>query len=81
MVTTKEEVYRELYVTENKPIDFVHLESGTYFIRAIFDENKNGKYDPGNYLLKRKPERVSYSSEPQEVRSNFDFIVTFTLED
>lgn len=81
LVTTKEEVYRELYVTENKPIDFVHLESGTYFIRAIFDENKNGKYDPGNYLLKRKPERVSYSSEPQEVRSNFDFIVTFTLED
>lgn len=81
LVNNKEEVYRELYVTENKPVDFIHLESGTYYIRAIFDENKNGKYDPGNYLLKRKPERVSYSSEPQEVRSNFDFIVTFTLED
>jgi len=67
--------------TKDEPIDFRYLSPGVYYIRVIYDTNGNGKYDPGNYLEKRSPERVSYMSEPYEARSFYDEILTFTLED
>lgn len=81
LVDNKNEVYKEQYITENKPVDFYNLKSGTYFLRVIFDENSNGKYDAGNFLLRRKSERVSYYPVPLEVRSSYDAIETFTLQD
>ncbi|PNQ75017.1 hypothetical protein C1T31_02450 [Hanstruepera neustonica] len=79
LVTDKGEVKSELYSTKPEPLDFRHLETGDLYLRVIFDTNKNGKYDPGNFLEKRQPERVSYYPKIQEIRSNFDLIVEFTL--
>ncbi len=81
LIDNRGEVYKEQYVTENKPVDFFNLQSGVYFLRVIFDENRNGKYDPGNFLLRRQSERVSYAEQPVEVRSSYDLIETFTLQD
>ena len=79
LVTDKGEVKSELYSTKPEPLDFRHLETGDLYLRVIFDTNKNGKYDPGRFLEKRQPERVSYYPKIQEIRSNFDLIVEFTL--
>ncbi|MBT8309804.1 MAG: Ig-like domain-containing protein [Flavobacteriaceae bacterium] len=72
-------VAAELYGEKNQPFDFDNLDAGKYFIRVIYDSNKNGKWDTGNYLKKIQPERISYSPAMIEVRANWDIIETFTL--
>jgi len=66
-------------IEENKPIDFKSLTPGDYYLRAIFDTNKNGVYDTGNYLLKQQPERVSHASEVIDIKAYFDQVITFPL--
>lgn len=40
------------------------LKPGNYGMRIIRDENKNGKWDPGNFFTKKQPEKViPYSAE------------------
>ena len=68
-------------VQEAFPVDFNEVTPGIYFLRVIFDTNQNGVYDSGDYLKKTQPERVSYASEPVEVRAGWDTIEEFILED
>lgn len=68
-------------VQEAIPVDFNEVTPGIYFLRVIFDTNQNGVYDSGDYLKKIQPERVSYASEPVEVRAGWDTIEEFILED
>ncbi len=81
LIDQKGEVEAELYAEDNsKPLDFLSLNPGKYFIRVIFDSNKNKKHDPGNYLKKLQPERVSYYPDEIEVRAYSEQIFTFTLQ-
>ncbi len=79
LTNDKGEVKYEMYSTKPEPVDFRNIESGKYFIRAVFDTNKNGKYDSGKYLERRQPERISYMDYTYEARPNFDEEITFTL--
>lgn len=81
LVDAKGEVQYEKYTTESTVVDFNDLLPKQYYLRAIFDANGNKKYDPGNFLLHQQPERVSYAQDIDAVRSNFDFIIDFTLKD
>jgi len=76
----KGEVKHERYAIENKPIDFVNLKPNTFNLRVIYDTNKNGVYDPGNFLKRRQSERVSYSKTPIEIRAGWDEITPFRLK-
>ena len=57
--------------SENKTISFNYLIPKKYKIRIIYDTNKNGKWDTGNYLEKKQPEPVQYFPEVQEIRPNW----------
>lgn len=81
LVDSKGEVMYERYAKDTPVVDFTNLQPKQYDLRAIFDTNGNGKYDPGNYLLGIQPERVSYSPPIEAVRSSFDFVIDFTLLD
>ena len=53
-------------------------------ILGMFKSNKNKKYDSGNYLKKRQPERISHFEDKEDilnVRANWDPIIDFTLLD
>ncbi|MCK0179573.1 Ig-like domain-containing protein [Flavobacteriaceae bacterium S0862] len=81
LVDKKGDVIAEQFVEEvSKPIDFLSLNPGNYFLRVIFDSNKNRKYDSGNYLMKLQPERVSHDTKEIEVRAFSEQIVTFILQ-
>jgi uncharacterized protein (DUF2141 family) len=67
------------YLTELKPVDFADIKPSKYYLRVIYDTNKNGVYDSGNYLKGRQPERVSYMKEPYEAKAGFDEIIKFKL--
>lgn len=79
-LTDKDGVVKvEQYLTEDKSVDFKDLSPGDYYLRAIFDANKNGVYDTGNYLLKQQPEKVSHAVEPVEVKAYSEKIISFAL--
>lgn len=45
---------------------------GEYELRVLYDENKNGIWDPGNFAKKIQPEKVYTVSEKFSVRENFE---------
>ena len=81
LISKTGEIKAEKITNTNNVVDFTNLDPGEYFIRAIFDTNKNGKYDPGNFLKRTQSERVSYASETLEVRAGWDAIEEFILDD
>lgn len=80
LVDNNDKVFYEKYVTENKPIDFEHISPKDYYVKVIFDSNKNGKWDPGNFLKRIPPERVAYFPELAEARANWAPQIIFTLD-
>ena len=75
------EVVAEQYIDKAQPIDFNFLEPKKLYLRVIFDTNKNGKYDTGDYLKGIQPERVSYHPDIIEGTAGFDEITTLKLLD
>ncbi|MGM8362327.1 Ig-like domain-containing protein [Flavobacterium sp. ARAG 55.4] len=67
------------YVNENTTINFKLLDPAQFSLRAIYDTNKNRRYDPGNFLEKRYAEEVIYFSGEIDVRANWDVEQTFDL--
>ncbi len=81
LTNDKGEIKYEQYSTKKETLDFSNLDSGKYSIRVIFDENGNGKYDPGSYLKKRQPERVIHFEMDDEVRPDWGHIQTLNFID
>jgi hypothetical protein len=44
-------------------IDFTNVPPGAYVAKIIFDDNENKKWDTGNYLQNKQPEKVFISSK------------------
>jgi len=60
-------------IVENGVATFMDLNVDKYYARIIFDTNRNGSWDAGNYEEKRQPERVFYFMIQFETRQNFVF--------
>jgi len=52
---------------------FDFLDPDKYKVKIIYDQNKNGKWDPGSYQDKFQPEKVTYINEVIKVRSNWEW--------
>lgn len=81
LTNDKGEVLSERIVTNENTIVFDYLNPAKYNLRVILDDNKNGKWDTGNYLKQLKPERIIYYPEVVEVRANWELKQTFELKD
>lgn len=79
LVGDSDEVEREIYATKAQVFQFNNLDLGSYNIRVIFDSNKNGKWDTGDFLKKLQPEKVSHYPKTLEVRANWDQIENFII--
>lgn len=80
---TKGKVIASHYSEEETQINFENLEPNTFNVRVIYDDNKNGIWDSGNYMERRQPEEVIYlqmpNNEPVNVRTNWDVEQPFIL--
>jgi uncharacterized protein (DUF2141 family) len=74
------EIKEEQYSTKPEMLDFLNVNPGKFYLRVIFDANENNKFDTGNYLYKRQPERISYYPELLDVRAGWDEILEFILK-
>jgi len=59
-------------ITTEKRVDFGLLSPGKYSLKAIMDENGNGRWDTGEFIKKIQPERVLIHPKIFEVKSNWE---------
>jgi uncharacterized protein (DUF2141 family) len=67
-------------ISKSETLVFDFLQPAKYFIRTIIDNNKNNKWDTGNYLKKQLPETIIYYKEELKVRENLFIENSFTIE-
>jgi len=48
------------------------FEPGEYNLRVLYDDNKNGVWDPGNFDEKRQPEIVQRVPRKLNIKNNWD---------
>ncbi|MDC8002173.1 Ig-like domain-containing protein [Aequorivita todarodis] len=80
MVDKKYNVVAEEFLSENKTVFFDELSPDKYFLRIIYDDNQNGKWDTGSFLNRKEPEKIIYYPKQIEVRANWSLNETFTLK-
>jgi len=79
LLTEKGKVFEEIYALKEQQFDFFNILPGKYMLRVIYDDNKNKKWDTGNFLLKTQPEKVIYIHTILNIRANWDLTETFFL--
>lgn len=80
VITEKDELISSKKINSDQLISFKNLLPKNYIVRVIFDDNDNGKWDTGNYLLKIQPEKIIYFKKLIELRANWDYNETFILK-
>lgn len=63
---------KEYHSEGNNSIKFDFLLPGDYNIHLFIDENKNKKWDTGDYLKKKQPEEMIHYQKPITIRANWD---------
>ncbi|WP_418264257.1 Ig-like domain-containing protein [Flavobacterium faecale] len=79
LTSSNGEVKAEEYSTGATTIDFNLIEPSLYTVRIIYDDNKNKRYDTGNYLAQQYSEEVVYLSKEIDVRANWDVEQVFDV--
>ena len=79
LINEKDKLIETVFIDQPQTIKFKNLLPDTYIVRAILDENENGKWDTGNYFQKKYPEKVIYFETPLELRANWDLNESFIL--
>ena len=72
LLDEKENVTRENTIKKTEILNYAYLYPQKYKVKIIYDTNSNGKWDEGNLLKKRQPEKVIYDAELINARSNWD---------
>lgn len=75
----KDNVVKTVQLSSSKKIEFNLLKPRTYSVRAIIDENNNGKWDTGSFLQKIQPEKIIYLDVEFKLRANWIQNETFTI--
>ena len=79
LLTKNENIVRESAFKPSENILFEYLHPQKYILKIIVDENKNGKWDTGNYLKRQQAEKVIYYNEEVNIRSNWDLEVNWQI--
>ncbi len=81
LTNEKGEKVSEKSATKNEELTFEYLVPNQYNVRIVFDANKNGKWDTGDFLKELQPEKVQYLGTSIDVRANWEVKQTFTVKD
>jgi hypothetical protein len=80
LLTEKGGVVSEVLAYQDGNYKFGFLAPMKYTVKVIFDTNRNGIWDTGDYLRKVKPEKVLLYPEAVNVRSNWDLNLNWELK-
>ena len=80
LLDEKEVVIHEDFIIGETVLEYDFLAVRKYVVKAIQDENGNGKWDTGNYLQRIQPEKVFYFSKELELRANWTIEEEWEIE-
>ena len=63
--------------TDDGQAEFFYLREGEYYMRLIVDENRNGRWDTGDFDEDRQPEEVYYHPDKFNVKAKWDITETW----
>jgi len=75
----EDKIIQEKITAKNGLIEFPFLKTGDYNIKIIFDDNRNKKWDTGNYLKKNQPEEIIYYDKKIKIKQNWDNEIDWKL--
>jgi hypothetical protein len=73
-------VVQQRLITRSGTYTFENLPAGNFRFRLIDDQNSNGRWDTGHYMLGRQPEPVYIFSERATARLNWDVEIMWRVE-
>ena len=79
LLSSSDQVVQTRIIKQDELLQFEYLSAKEYKLRAIIDENENGKWDTGNYLQKKQPEKIINYEQAINVRSNWEIEQTWDL--
>lgn len=65
-------IVNTLVVARDTTVKFANYRAGRYFIRIIYDTNKNGKWDTGDVQKGVQPEKIYNEPKELSIRANWD---------
>jgi len=78
-INEKKSPVKQYVISKNAKIVLSNFPAGKYFIRVIYDDNKNGIWDTGNVKAGVQPEKIWYSPEEQSLRANWEVENNLTI--
>jgi uncharacterized protein (DUF2141 family) len=79
VVNESKVIVNNLTVSRDTTVTFTKYRAGKYYIRIIYDTNKNGKWDTGNVKEGIQPEKIWNETKELSIRANWDRNETITL--
>ena len=64
-------------VTTNGEAHFLYVAPGTYYLRAYYDQNGNGRWDTGNYAMDLQADPMCYYPEKLELKAKWQWTKTW----
>ena len=74
LVNKKMKVVRSLIHPKNGPVKWNYLQPGSYKLRLIQDNNRNGHWDGGVFLDRQLPEPVQLPEKTIKLRANWEVL-------
>ena len=71
-ITEQKSTIMTFIINKNTVLKFNNYPSGKYYIRVIYDENKNGEWDTGNVKNRLQPEKIWYDPIERSLRANWE---------
>jgi len=72
IVNETKAVVNTIPIRQDTTVSFSNYKEGKYFIRIVYDTNKNGIWDTGNLSLKAQPEKIYNEPKELSIRANWD---------
>lgn len=79
ILKSKGEIIASAASNKEEWLYFDTIEPSIYTLRIFYDDNKNGIWDTGDYLLKKQAEEIIYYSKGVDVRANWDVEQIFDI--
>ena len=80
LLDEKDKFVARQIVDESKKIEFRYLSPKKYKLKAIIDNDGNGRWSSGDYSKKRLPEAVYFHKDVFDVKANWDIDLEETWE-
>ena len=66
-------------IQKDTTVKFSNYKAGRYWVRIVYDTNKNGKWDTGNVVKKMQPEKIYNEPKELSIKANWDRNETITI--